>query len=110
MLPARVSLNGGGVWALYNDLFFGFCEVIASCTLDTCKAFRLTPKKFGMKNTTQRLRNDRRNVSSEMPATTKQPILQSDKHAADKAGLLNEKSKLVRRYSFDDNGGGYAGL
>lgn len=62
-----------------------------------------------MKNTTQRIHQENRITVSNVQTKTMQAFVQVT-HSMEKAKLLNERNKLLRRYSFDDNGGGYAGL
>lgn len=62
-----------------------------------------------MKNITSRVHKEHMTTTSNVQAETKQAVSHAT-HSIEKARLLNENNKLVRRYSFDDNGGGYAGL
>lgn len=62
-----------------------------------------------MINTNHQIAENHSLAERNVDAETKQPVSASSRHM-ENVRVLNENSKLVRRYSFDDNGGGYTGL
>ena len=69
-----------------------------------------TLKNLSMNNTNDQTEETHRLTARNVDVELKQLVIHASNRHIEYVRLLNENSQLIRRYSFDDNGGGYAGL
>jgi hypothetical protein len=62
-----------------------------------------------MNNTNHQITENHRLSDRNVDVEVKQPVVAPNRHM-ENVRILNENNKIVRRFSFDDNGGGYTGL